>query len=380
MDNAKKTFNLFSISEARNVIFGIATLWIGFFHSGKLTMEQFTGNRFIIDAFDFFRNTGNVGVDMFLFLSGIGLYFSFSADSNIRSFWKKRLARVLPTSILIVTLMVSFRYCNGKYKSGLTEYISRLSFFNFYWKGERVFWFISLILLLYLLFPVIYKIIDRFRWKGMLGLVVFIIIFNFTLRAVAPIIYNNIEVALCRIPVFVIGTWAGKFVKEKKCIDRRWLWAVFAVLIASLVLMYFFPDISKALRAASGIKQSTMFSFIYRYASCPAGISFVVLDSFICTELRRRGRCNVLRNFLEFVGMYSMEYYLIYLNLSRYFLDLYDVGQRHVIMTYFGSFVASLVLCVVSRKLCDYFMNYMRRKPKNLDELRARRKKSDQPS
>lgn len=375
MSKAKKTFELFSISEARNVIFGIATLWIGLFHSGKLTMSQFTGNSFIVDSFKFFRDSGNVGVDIFLFLSGIGLFFSFSSDSRIGSFWKKRFMRVLPTAFLIVVIMVSFRYVYGKYNDGLLHYLSRITFTYFYWKGERVFWFISLILVLYLLFPLFYKVIERFRWKGMLAMVVLIIVFNFTLRAVFPTVYSNIEVALCRIPVFIIGIWAGRFVKEKRVIDRRWLWVVLGVAAASFVLMYFYPTITASLKA-SGVKNMKMYSFIYRYTLCPASISLTVLISFVCISLRRRGRCNILRNFFEFVGMYSMEYYLIYLNLSRYFMDLFHVGQKQVIMAYFGSFIASLVLCVIARKLCDFFMDYMRRKPKNFEELKASRKKA----
>ena len=33
MTQSKKMFNLFTVSEARGVLFGIATLWIGLFHS-----------------------------------------------------------------------------------------------------------------------------------------------------------------------------------------------------------------------------------------------------------------------------------------------------------------------------------------------------------
>mgnify|MGYP006988862640 CR=1 FL=1 len=40
MAKTRKTFNLFAISEARNVIFGIATLWIGLFHSEYLAAKN----------------------------------------------------------------------------------------------------------------------------------------------------------------------------------------------------------------------------------------------------------------------------------------------------------------------------------------------------
>ena len=374
MTKAKKTFNLFAISEARNVIFGIATLWIGLFHSDNLTMAQYTDNQFIIDAFRFFKGTGNVGVDMFLFLSGIGLYFSFTKDSHVLSFWKKRLMRVLPSAFLIATFYVSFRYVNGRFTSGLTYYLSRLSFTYFFWRGERVFWFISLILLLYLLFPVMYKIIGRFRIWGALGMIALVVAFNFALRGFAPGVYNNIEIAMCRIPVFIVGIWAGKFVMEKKEIDRKWLWAFLAVAVGMLTLMYFYTDIVKAFVPGYNKDLETMYIWIYRYAACPLGISLVVLDSFVCTSLRRGGHCNLLRNFFEFVGMYSMEYYMIYLNINHYLERIYDIGPKHQVMLYFGSFVISLVLCVLVRKVCDFFMNYMQRKPKDWDKIKNKKK------
>ena len=377
MAKTRKTFNLFAISEARNVIFGIATLWIGLFHSDYLndTISYYIKSDFIAEPLKFFRGTGNVGVDMFLFLSGIGLYFSFTKDSHVLSFWKKRLMRVLPSAFLIATFYFSLRYVNGRFSSGPLYYVLRETFLYFFVKGERVFWFISLILLMYLVFPIFYKIIDKWKAWGMIGLVAVIVVGTFAVRAIAPGVYSNVEIALCRIPVFVIGIWAGRFVMEKKEIDRRWLWLVLAVAVGMLVLMANYNVIVKAIVPGYTKEMETMYIFIYRYAACPLGIALVVLDSFICTELRHRGKANLLRNFFEFVGMYSMEYYMIYLNINHYLERIYKIGPRQEIMLYFGSFVVSLVLCVLVRKVCDFFMAYMQRKPKNLEELKNKNKK-----
>lgn len=377
MAKTRKTFNLFAISEARNVIFGIATLWIGLFHSDYLndTISFYIKSDFIAEPLKFIRSTGNVGVDMFLFLSGIGLYFSFTKDSHVLSFWKKRLMRVLPSAFLIATFYFSLRYVNGRFSSGPLYYVLRETFLYFFVKGERVFWFISLILLMYLVFPIFYKIIDKWKAWGMIGLVAVIVVGTFAVRAIAPGVYSNVEIALCRIPVFVIGIWAGRFVMEKKEIDRRWLWLVLAVAVGMLVLMANYNVIVKAIVPGYTKEMETMYIFIYRYAACPLGIALVVLDSFICTELRHRGKANLLRNFFEFVGMYSMEYYMIYLNINHYLERIYKIGPRQEIMLYFGSFVVSLVLCVLVRKVCDFFMAYMQRKPKNLEELKNKNKK-----
>lgn len=376
MIQSRRTFNLFTISEARNVIFGLATLWIGLFHSNYLTLELYTKNQFLIDVFKNFRGSGNIGVDMFLFLSGVGLFFSFSKDSRVGSFWKKRLMRVVPSAFLIAVVYFSLRYVHGR-ESGLLAYFSRISFTYFFIKGERVFWFISLILALYIVFPIFYKIIDKFRLWGMLGTVAVIVALTFLCRAVAPGHYAIWEVALCRVPSFVIGIWAGKFVKEKKEININWLWGFLALFLVFMTLVLNYTPIIKALVPGYNKDMESMYIFFYRYCGSVAGISLVVLLSWICTSIRHAGRGNVLRNFFEFVGMYSMEYYMIYLNVNHYLERIYKINTQHPeyeIMLYIGSFFASLVLCALTRKFCDFFMDYMQRKPKNYAELKAQRK------
>ena len=374
MIQTRKTFNLFSVSEARNVIFGIATLWIGLFHSDQLTLSVITKNQFLIDAFKYIRGCGNIGVDMFLFLSGVGLFFSFTKDGRVLSFWKKRLMRVLPSAFLIATFYFSLRYVNGRNTSGLLHYISRLTFTYFFVKGERVFWFISLILVLYIVFPIFFKVIERFRLWGMLGLIALTLAFTFLIRWIAPGYYGFWEIALCRVPGFVLGIWAGRFVMEKKEISRKWLWLFLGLIVAFSVLIYFYTPIMETLVPGYNKDIETRYIFWYRYAGTVIGISWVILLSFICTSIRHKGRGNLVRNFFEFVGMYSMEYYMIYLNLNHYLERIYDISPKHEYMLYFGSFVVSLVLCVLVRKVCDFFMAYMQRKPKGYEELKAERK------
>ena len=42
---------------------------------------------------------GSSGVDIFLLLSGLGLYYSFSKNNSIKDFYSKRLKRVLVPNI-----------------------------------------------------------------------------------------------------------------------------------------------------------------------------------------------------------------------------------------------------------------------------------------
>ena len=63
-----------NISKTRGIIMGIATIWIAFFHSQNLQIEKLFKIEILENIIIFIRNLGNVGVDIFLFLSGIGLF------------------------------------------------------------------------------------------------------------------------------------------------------------------------------------------------------------------------------------------------------------------------------------------------------------------
>ena len=129
---------------------------------------------------------------------------------------QKRQKRALPVVLFVIGIL-SGLLC-GLYGAGalMGAYVSRVTFTYFFIKGERVFWFISLILALYIVFPIFYKIIEKFRLWGMLGTIAVVVALTFLCRAVAPGFYTMWEIALCRVPSFVIGIWAGKFIKEKK--------------------------------------------------------------------------------------------------------------------------------------------------------------------
>ena len=197
---------------------------------------------------------------------------------------------------------------------------------------------------------------------------------TFLVRAVAPGFYSIWEIALCRVPSFVIGIWAGKFVMEKKEINRNWLWFFLALAVGMTALLTSYSPIMKSLIPGYNKEIEPMYIFFYRYTGTVLAITLVILLSWLCTTIRHKGRGNLLRNFFEFVGMYSMEYYMIYLNVNHYIERVYQTKPEHQFMLYFGSFVVSLALCVLVRKVCDFFMAYMQRKPKDLEELRAARK------
>ena len=100
-------YNLSDLSTYRTQMMGIATLMIIICHScaSKVIMPSFLAYLF---------RFGNIGVDIFLFLSGIGLYYSLSKNNlsskeDYTSFYKRRFYRIyIPYLIVFIPSCLIF--------------------------------------------------------------------------------------------------------------------------------------------------------------------------------------------------------------------------------------------------------------------------------
>ncbi len=85
MNIDKLKFSIKDISVYRSELMGWAILWIMMLH---FTFTQ-------IKPFGFIAQYGFAGVEIFMLVSGYGLYFSLEKDSRLLRFYKKRLLRIL---------------------------------------------------------------------------------------------------------------------------------------------------------------------------------------------------------------------------------------------------------------------------------------------
>lgn len=90
---------------------------------------------------------GYSGVDVFLFLSGFGLFYAMSKDgSTISSFYYRRLKRIVPTFVAIMILASIMHYKTWS----IRWFMNPLTWFYNYW-------YIPFILLMYLIYPFFYR-------------------------------------------------------------------------------------------------------------------------------------------------------------------------------------------------------------------------------
>ena len=149
------SINLNILSRERDILMGIGILWIVFFHMGIRIPEN-------LQILLFVKKMGNIGVDMFLFLSGIGLYYSYSKLSDINNSWKefykRRFWRIVPATM--ICLIPWFTYLNFLKPVSFARYLMDISSLSFWWDGNNRGWYIAMIIITYLLYPFLYHTID----------------------------------------------------------------------------------------------------------------------------------------------------------------------------------------------------------------------------
>ena len=186
------------ISRFRTELMGFAIIWVILFHS-EISIP-ILGNLYRI---------GYGGVDIFFFLSGLGLFFSFSKNQDVTLFYRKRFTRIFPTYIIIVLFSMLFL---GPFR--LTQFLVNVSTIG-YWINKSYFeWYIPSLVLFYVTFPLLFKLINR-----SIGLFFSVILFVTVSLMVMKLQFHLNEkliLFITRIPIFSIGILWGKWTVEKK--------------------------------------------------------------------------------------------------------------------------------------------------------------------
>lgn len=287
----KDLLNWKSFSKYRNQLFGIAIILILLFHStifinyGKFSV--------VFSQF-------NLGVEMFLFLSGMGLYFSYSKKPGYLQFEKKRFL-----SVGITYLIISLPFCiwqNFVEKRSFLYFLFDLSSLSYWFKTENSpGWYVSLILILYIVYPLLYKCIfgkSKSAYRAVIVTSVMIIGY------VASIYYLSrntehfwlcVERAYTRIPVFILGCGCGKFIYEKQ--KFGWKSALF------------FAFCLLTVTAMNGI------NFRLRYFLTVLPIMLVmIIIVYLFTEVFRLKLIGLVLNFF---GGITLELYLVHNYISE---------------------------------------------------------------
>lgn len=123
------------LSRQRTVIMGLAILSVIFFHYTDDCMTYKMYNEGFIKWYWIYVKSS--GVDIFLFLSGLSLYYAMKKNSDIVRFYKRRLVRILIPYFLIAvpTWVILDMVLKGE---GIKDVVLHLSFLTFFYKRNKV--------------------------------------------------------------------------------------------------------------------------------------------------------------------------------------------------------------------------------------------------
>lgn len=85
----KKRLNWGMVSEYRNEIFGLSAILVIISHAPSMKLPAY------LESVRPLLIHGNIGVDIFLFLSGMGLWFSFFKRSEYKKFLYEKNSQVI---------------------------------------------------------------------------------------------------------------------------------------------------------------------------------------------------------------------------------------------------------------------------------------------
>lgn len=200
----EKAEGLELLSEYRECIMGFAALWILFFHEW---IQIFSDKPIIGNIEEYLKAIGFCGVDIFLLVSGIGLFFSMG-KSNTISFYYKRFKRIFLPFISMAVIQAHFDHWWPE------KFIKNVTGFNFYTESIYSFlWFVPAIATIYILFPWFYKLFVKFEQP-----VIFIatlleiwLVLSLVFRETSRLdMYGFTN----RIPIFLIGVYFGWRIKK----------------------------------------------------------------------------------------------------------------------------------------------------------------------
>lgn len=277
---------------------GVATIAILLFHIG-----QNESTHVVHKCINFLFSTGSFGVNIFFFLSGYGLSYSYSKNS-LKEFYFHRFKRLYP--MMFVFMAVSY-FINGGFSSlFLIDILKHATGLSFIFGSVFPDWFIPCLSFIYITFPLLFHFV---HWLYNKNIVFVIFILVIPVLAIIPLTSFNYTLFFPRIPMVLLGIMTY-FAEKEGTKDRLFL----------ILLYCFFLSCTQLYKGAHfNIPAIILLFSIYKI--CP------------------------FSRFLTFLGKHSLEIYLA----QCLFVFKFDFTQHY----YITLLLTVTTITIVS--ICLYF-------------------------
>lgn len=316
------------LSSYRSQIMGIAIIWIMFFHWPELFRS--------IPLVSFIMKRGMTGVEMFLLVSGIGLFYSMTKNDDFKEFYIKRALRVL-----VPYLVISLPYWIWQdiyLNRGIRKFFLDYSLIAFWKNGDRKVWYIALILVLYAVYPFLFQYFQKGAVKSRKAALMALSLFlPFLIYAVNPSYFKVTEIAFWRISSFVLGSLLAVWVMEGHKFRKIQFLGIAAATMGVIAVVLI-------------LNHMTSIPGIFRMVYLPVGfLSAVVLWLL---------NCGWLNSLLGKFGACSLELYLIHIFLrslyEHYILTgITNSSPLYSIIIPCAIIALSIILSMLAHKLFD---------------------------
>ena len=273
---------------------------------------------------------GKVCVALFVFLSGYGLTRSCrNKDISPIEFYKKRFAKLFPTFWLIWLIFVPIGifffdrtlesvYTNNIITKSIADFMGLAYAFEFY-GYNATWWFMSCIIMLYLLFPFIYRARNNHYATAAIMAVAVAISF-FDIHGIYPIRHY--------LMTFIAGMIFAQYnILQRISIERRWEKAV--LIVALIGCLYI---------------RSRLFLYAMNFDTI---ICILIIAVYACFGIKNKKS----RKVLDFIGQHSMNIFLFHTFIYLYYFQepLYSLGNPLFIFT--ALLASSLIISVIIEKI-----------------------------
>lgn len=339
-----KPLSLHSISLFRKELMGISAIGIILCHMPFYCTELpgIVKSLFLL---------GDYGVDMFLFLSGLGIWTSLASSKIKRNvlcykwgglfkWYKKRYIRLLVPYCVIMIPFYAWQCTH--YNLGGAEFILRLSTISF-WTSHNSVWFVALLIPLYALTPVVYSIIHSLKGRTIALIFLLIIVICYLLAYFDPkggndylseepylSILGNVRFCLRRVTSYILGFFLAPYIMRSYKLKRPFIVCLLLLAIA-ITIMYLVP-----------------------FNVCVAFLLVLPSSLFLGQCLAHSPKWLVA--VFSFMGVLSLESYLLNISLPRVMslqnwnLGIVDLSYGNYCM-YITTVMISIIIAVAVNRL-----------------------------
>lgn len=321
----------------RQAWMGLAMLWIMFFHAWISIPSR---------AINFVKDLGYGGVDIFLFASGIGNYYSYLRDESPLDFLKRRIYRLAPAYLPFIVLWCIVEVIRGK----LNPFFIVGNVFgiqDFSASGKSFNWYLTAIVICYLLTPYFASFVKKNNLKNNCVFVAILVILSTAFWN-----DNKFIISVTRLPIYVIGMICAKW-DDKQIMRKHALTGA---------LLGFFGFVLLAL----AYKYQSKYLWAYGFHWYP----FIIITPFLCYAIslaamnfEKNTVLSVLSAAIQSIGNCSFELYLVHI----FVFDIVEsIIQKYELYNNNWIWLITFMIVFPSAYALKYIANGIHRKLKNV--------------